>query len=252
MPLLFEPGTSWMYGVSTDWAGVLVARLNKMTLEEYMQKNIWDPLGIKNITFHNELKPDVKRNKVTLTYRGGIDNPQLGLAVDTGKPVVWTDDLIYDDPIPIGDEFGGQGSIGSAVEYSKILTSILLNDSKLLKPATVDLMFTPQLSGTPRAALQKFLFEPFWKDTFASQPPGTKLDYSLAGCLTLNDKDTGRRSGTLTWSGMTNLLWTVDREAGLATFYASNVLPFGDQRSHKYQQMFEKEVYSRFGKSAKL
>jgi CubicO group peptidase (beta-lactamase class C family) len=252
MPLLFEPGTSWMYGASTDWAGVLTARLNKITLEEYMQKNIWDPLGIKNITFHNELKPDVKKNKVKLTYRGGIDNPQLGLPADTGKPVVWTDDLVYDDPIPIGDEFGGQGGIGSAFEYSKILTSILINDSKLLKPATVDLMFTPQLSDAPRAALGEFLGAELWKDTFASQPAGAKLDWGLAGCLTFDDKPTGRRAGTLTWSGLTNLLWTVDRDAGLATFYASNILPFGDHASHKYQQMFEKEVYSRFGKTAKL
>jgi len=252
MPLVFEPGTSWTYGMSTDWAGLLVARLNNTTLEDYMQKNIWDPLGIKNITFHSELKPDVKKNKVKMTYREGIDNPMFNMPADTGKPVAWTDDLVYDDPIPIGDDFGGQGSFGSAVDYSKILTSILLNDSKLLKPSTVDLMFTPQLSDAPRAALAEFLFMPFWKDTFASQPPGTKLDHGLAGVLTLNDKPTGRRSGTLTWSGVTNLLWTIDRDAGLATFYASNVLPFGDHMSHKYQQMFEKEVYSRFGKTAKL
>ena len=52
LPLLFEPGTSWIYGMSIDYAGVLVSRLSNLTLEEYVQKNILDVLGIKNITFH--------------------------------------------------------------------------------------------------------------------------------------------------------------------------------------------------------
>lgn len=39
-PLLFEPGTSWAYGSSTDWVGILIMRLNNMSLEAYMQKYI--------------------------------------------------------------------------------------------------------------------------------------------------------------------------------------------------------------------
>lgn len=52
LPLAFEPGTSWMYGMSIDYAGVLVSRLSNLSLEEYMQKNIWDAVGVENITFH--------------------------------------------------------------------------------------------------------------------------------------------------------------------------------------------------------
>lgn len=36
IPLLFEPGTSFQYGLSIDWAGVLVMRLTDMNLEDYM------------------------------------------------------------------------------------------------------------------------------------------------------------------------------------------------------------------------
>jgi CubicO group peptidase (beta-lactamase class C family) len=245
VPLLFEPGTSWAYGLGIDWAGLLVARLNNVTLEEYMQKNLWDPLGIENITFHNDLKPNVKKNLVKLSVRQGIDDPFLMLASDTGKPVIWEDKLIYDDPLPLGDDYGGNGGIGSATEFFKILSSILLNDSKLLKPASVELMFTPQLSSGSKVALTAFFEAPYFQGTFASHPAGSNVDYGLAGLVTLDDEDTGRCKGTLTWSGAPNLLWTIDRGAGLITFYATNIMPFGDHRTYKYQQMFEREMYLR-------
>jgi CubicO group peptidase (beta-lactamase class C family) len=217
-----------------------------------MQKHIWDPLGIKNITFHLELKPEVKTKKVTLSYREGIDHPIFNLPADTGKPVGWIDEPIYDDPIPIGDDYGGQGTYGSAVEYLKVLNSILVDDGRLLKPETVEAMFTPQLGEGSKKALKDFYDAPWWKDTFASHAPGIRIDWGLAGLLTLDEEATGRKKGTLTWSGLPNLLWTIDRDAGLATFWASNLVPFGDVKSAVWQQAFEKEMYSRLEKSSKL
>jgi len=52
MPLIFEPGSSWAYGAGIDYAGVVVSRLTGLSLEEYMQKNIWDVVDANNITFH--------------------------------------------------------------------------------------------------------------------------------------------------------------------------------------------------------
>lgn len=50
LPLMFEPGTSGMYGAGYDWTGKMVERVTRQTLEAYMSKNIWDPLSIKGIT----------------------------------------------------------------------------------------------------------------------------------------------------------------------------------------------------------
>ncbi|KZP25118.1 beta-lactamase/transpeptidase-like protein, partial [Athelia psychrophila] len=51
MPLVYEPGTSWRYGVGIDWAGKLVERANGgVALEAYMQQYIWGPLGMQDIT----------------------------------------------------------------------------------------------------------------------------------------------------------------------------------------------------------
>jgi CubicO group peptidase (beta-lactamase class C family) len=240
-PLLFEPGTGWSYGTSTDWAGLLVMRLNDMSLEAYMQKYIWDPLGIRDITFHQELKPEVRKHLVTMTTRGR--QALYSTAVKTEDKVQWTEEKLYDDPIP--HESGSGGAIGSAVEFSKILHSINADDGRLLMSETIDDMFTPQLEGE---VLAKFIEtrEPLAADgMFTAHKPGEKLQYGLAGMIVLDDTDTGLKAGTLTWSGLPTLLWTIDMESGLSLMYASNIVPFGDLKSHKMQQLFEKEMYKR-------
>ena len=247
-PLLFEPGTSWEYGYGIDWAGVLVMRLNKMSLEAYMQKHLWDPLGIKNITFHQELKPDVRKNLVKMSTRG--KQKIRGMASPTEDKVEWTDELLYADPC--ADEFGGAGAIGSATEYIKILHSICSDDGNLLMSETIDEMFTPQLGVESQKALANFIQFIIDNGMFTSQEPETEVSYGLGGLLVLSDKKTGVKSGTLSWSGLPNLLWTIDRGSGLSLLYASNLGPFGDQKSHKMQQLFEKEMYTRATKASKL
>jgi CubicO group peptidase (beta-lactamase class C family) len=244
VPLLFEPGTSWEYGYGLDWAGVLVMRLNNMTLEAYMQKYIWSPLGIKNITFHQELNPDVTRNLVKMTTRG--NQGVRGIATPTEKKVEWTDELVYE--VPCADQFGGGGAVGSAVEYLRILKSICANDGKLLTSEMNDQMFTPQLKGKPQQALTAHNASLAAAAMFTSRKQDTELNHGLGGQLILSDGETGIKGGTLTWSGLPNLLWTVDRRSGLSLFYASNVVPFGDIKSHKMQQFFEKEMYARASK----
>jgi CubicO group peptidase (beta-lactamase class C family) len=249
MPLAFEPGSSWAYSTGLDVAGILVARLNNTSLEEYMQKHIWDVVGAKSITFHQELKPSTRKNLVRLMKRGGIENPIFTFGGESEKPVEWTDEVIYDNPTE--DEYGGAGAIGSAVDFMKIMSSILANDGQLLQPTMVESMFKPQLGKESQQALTFFRDLPLWKDTFSSLPAGTKVDYGLGGLLILDDTKTGLKKGTMSWSGLPNLLWTIDRETGLAIFYASNVLPFGDPQSGRYQALFEKEMNDRYNAKAK-
>lgn len=38
--LVFEPGTSWMYGMGAEWAGKMIERATRETLEMYISQNI--------------------------------------------------------------------------------------------------------------------------------------------------------------------------------------------------------------------
>lgn len=50
-PLINEPGSRWEYGTNIDWAGLCVERVTGMKLGDYFQKNIFEPLGIKDMGF---------------------------------------------------------------------------------------------------------------------------------------------------------------------------------------------------------
>lgn len=49
-PLIFQPGEGWQYGVNIDFAGLAVERATGMSLNDYCMKNIYQPLGLKNIS----------------------------------------------------------------------------------------------------------------------------------------------------------------------------------------------------------
>ena len=51
MPLVREPGQEWHYSTGIDWAGQVLEAVTKQTLGEYCKKNIFDPLGCKDIQF---------------------------------------------------------------------------------------------------------------------------------------------------------------------------------------------------------
>ncbi|KAF8848235.1 beta-lactamase/transpeptidase-like protein [Acephala macrosclerotiorum] len=249
IPLMYEPGTSWSYGVSHDWAGELAARLNNTTLEDFMEKNIWTPLGIKNLTFHQDLKPDVKKNLVKMTSRNGPTEAKYGMPQRDAGKVEWSDEIIYEDPTKY--EAGGGGACGSPVEFLKIVHSILANDGKLLKSETIGEMFKPQLGPGPLKAWIDYIGVPMLQGAFAIPPAGTKIQWGIGGMLWDQDAETGKKKGTLCWSGLPNLMWTIDREAGLACMYAGNVIPFGDFKSGEHQVFWEKEIYGRYEKFLK-
>src|SRR5215471_15818244 len=60
-PLLFDPGSRWEYGISTDWLGKLIERVSGQTLEDYFHQPIFEPLGMTD-TFFNV--PEEKQKRV--------------------------------------------------------------------------------------------------------------------------------------------------------------------------------------------
>ena len=52
LPLFFQPGEKWMYGLNTDVLGYLVEIWSGMTLEDFFTKRIFQPLGMKDTYFN--------------------------------------------------------------------------------------------------------------------------------------------------------------------------------------------------------
>ncbi|KAM0361685.1 hypothetical protein ACHAP4_002155 [Fusarium culmorum] len=65
-PLLFEPGTNWVYGPGIDWAGQIIEVTAQCSLEQFCKDNIWDPIGAYNTTFRPALRPDLLSRRLVL------------------------------------------------------------------------------------------------------------------------------------------------------------------------------------------
>jgi len=151
VPLMFEPGDSWIYGASTDYAGLVVERVTGKTLEGYMKSNLWEPLGIKDMTFHPSKRPDLKERMAHMSLR----DPETGKVrhTDTVAPQLDSQGNEYTDCL------GGQGVFTSAEEYLKLLRAVLVcdEDEKLLTRQTLDMLFAPQLGSASSMALNGIL-----------------------------------------------------------------------------------------------
>lgn len=228
-PLLFEPGTRWLYSPGLDWAGRLVERLTKQTLEQCFQKHIFEPVGVTEATFFPYEDSRFKDRVPHLTTR----TAEGGLA-------------LYTDPwINTGstDCFGGHGLYAPMGDYLRVQQSILANDGKLLKPSSVETMFTPQLSPEAKESFQAFISGPFGAMLPGEQDPQIEVDWGIGGMLFLQDDRGRRKKGTLHWAGMANTFWTIDREADLALTFGTQVLPPGDAQVAKVITAVELGVY---------
>lgn len=230
-PLAFQPGQKWMYGPGPDWAGRIVERVTGLTLGEFMQKRLFDPLAINDAQFYPVLREDLRERLVDLNP----DDPEA-----LGRAVIGMADM---NSRTRGD-FGGHGLFMSAASFIKILHSIMLNDGKLLKPETVEGMFQHRLSSEATAAHQAALASPMGIFFRIGLDVETKCGFGLGGLLTLEDVDGWYGEGTLTWGGGLTLTWFIDRKNGLCGVGAVLAkVPPDTESASELKQVFRRDVY---------
>ncbi|KFY31943.1 hypothetical protein V493_00656 [Pseudogymnoascus sp. VKM F-4281 (FW-2241)] len=236
-PLAFHPGEGWMYGAGLDWVGRIVERVTGRTLGEHMQLRIFDPLGINSAQFYPVMREDLRPRLVDLNP----DDPDaLGSAVlgGGGSP----------NKLSQGD-FGGHGLFMAGEDYVKILRSLLANNGKLLKPATVDDMFEHHLTPEATAGHHAVLASPMGIFFSLGTEPGMKIGYSLGGLLTLEDVDGWYGERTLSWGGGLTLTWFIDRKNGLCGVGAVQAaLPFDGDVAANLKQTFRRDIYREHAK----
>jgi CubicO group peptidase (beta-lactamase class C family) len=245
-PLLFAPGEKWSYGVGIDWAGWMVERVNSnMPLDSYIQKNIWDPLSVKSMTFFPKKNQATSSKLTDMSIRSG-DITMFGTTANPTGKLGHTNDRVWNMET-IGCS-GGSGSYGAPLDYHKMLHSILTDDGKLLKKETVDEMFKPSLTSTAQKSLMELLKIPEINQAMGGLPMGTKVDYGLSGIIALEGVPGGREKGAMAWVGYPNLFWWIDRVGGISGIYGTQVVPPGDPKAIEIRAAWEKEIYRKAGK----
>ena len=191
IPLKFQPGDGWAYGIGIDWVGHVVEILSGLSIEDYMEEHIFKPLGMSSTTFRMPERPDLVELRAPVGYRAA-----------PGGPLVAGPTPIPESPSMAS---GGAGGYSTANDYAKTLVAVLSGGGNLLRPETVEQLKSPQIPDN------KYLMAEFygpWHDGICPEYPlGTPANYGLGGALNLEDIPGKRRRGSMMWSGMANTHW---------------------------------------------
>ncbi len=187
-PLAFEPGTDWQYSFCHDVLAALVEVVSGERFGEYVRKNIFDPLGMKDSTFN---LPDAELDTLCTQYRfSGIPRTP----VDIGKNIA-----LY----KLGSmyESGGAGCISTVDDYVKFLEAVRVGDV-ILKNETIDFMCRDRLNEQTR--------QNYWYPNYGY---GLGVRCPKEGYTT----DFG-------WGGAAGAYLMIDRVNGITAYHAQHTL----------------------------
>ena len=195
MPLLYQPGSKWVYSVSMDVQGAIIEKLSGKSLPDFMEERIFKPLGMTDTGF---FVPKEKRNSFATLYSGGQD----GKLVMTGEAAGPKADFVSKPAAPSG----GGGLVSTAKDYARFAQMLLnhgeLDGVRMLSPATVDLMTSNHLS--PRLMTGEFSIGK------AVMRAGHGWGYDLSVFYDPHAADEIVGKGTFYWEGAADTWFWVD------------------------------------------
>lgn len=231
LPRRFESGTQFLYGTSTDWVGKLVEKISERNLEDYFRQNITIPLEM-NSTWYNV--PDSLKNNIVSFGNKGKSGEEL-LQENTNRIPIEREARIY----------GGGGLFSSPEDYTKLLLCLLNNGrfkgGQLLKKATIDEVFKNQIGDMVLDVENNYYQKGLCCDFNGLIKKTSK--WGLAGLLETQSKPNQPKKGTLSWGGIFNTYFFIDRESGIAASIYTQYLPFNHPNTTTIFEKFTKLTY---------
>jgi CubicO group peptidase (beta-lactamase class C family) len=228
VPLLFDPGTQWQYGIGIDLVGKVIEAVSGQDLESYFRRHIFDPLGMHDTSF---LLRSHMAQRLVGTHVRGPDGKPLAVSIEPSE-----DAEFYS---------GGAGLYSTAPDYLAFARMLLLGGAlggvEVLKRPTVELMARNAIghldvpivrSNNPALALEV--------ETF----PGQVKKWGLTFLINTEDVEGFRSAGSLTWGGVHNTYFWIDRKRRIAAVALMQILPIGDPHVQETMIGFEHELYA--------
>jgi CubicO group peptidase (beta-lactamase class C family) len=227
VPLLFDPGTRWEYGIGIDLVGRIVETVSGQDLEAYFREHILGPLGMADTSFR---PTEAMRQRLVGTHARGAD----------GKPVP------IEFEFPQDGEFlmGGAGLYSTAADYMAFCRMLLgggtLDGQQVLTPETVRLMSENHIgalevpkvrSDNPQLVLETEMF------------PGIVKKWGLSFLINMDPWPGGRAAGSLCWAGVHNTFFWIDPASRIAAVLMMQLLPSNDPAVVETLVGFEAAVY---------
>lgn len=176
IPLLHQPGEGWLYNISSDLQGVLIARVTGRPLPEFLAERLFEPLGMADTAFS---VPAAKLDRFTGYYRTG---PEGGLELVDAADGQWSS--------PPAFPSGAGGLVSTVADWlafgRMLLAEGTVGDRRLLTPESVRQMTANHLTPSERESAGLFLEGMGWGyggavDVEAAQPWSVPGRYGWVG-----------------------------------------------------------------------
>ena len=199
-PLNFKPGSRFLYSLSHDALGALIETVEGINLAEYMQKFIFDPLGMKDSTMFHELYDE--------------NPPIVHKITDTGFEVD-TSGLYSRHPVK-NYRNGGSSLISTVEDYAKFADTLASGGAtedgyRLITPESIELMKT-------------VVFDSVNVNNTFTCVQGTDYGYGLGVRVRTAPLKCGVPKGEFGWDGAAGSYVLVDTDNGISITMGMNIL----------------------------
>ncbi len=206
VPLLFAPGSQWLYSLGVDVAGAVAEAASGQTLQQLFDRLLAQPLGLRDTGFST-----AQGARLATAYASDVPQPHRLQEGEIVAPFDGTVGIEYSlaratDASRYAS--AGAGLIGSADDVMTVLEALRdVQASAVLPPALVAEMGRPQVGGQGPA-----------------DPPGWGFGLGFAVLRDPAASGTPQGAGTWRWGGAYGHSWFVDPARGLSVVALTNTL----------------------------
>lgn len=206
IPLLFEPSTKWVYGISADILGGVIEKASGMKLSQFLEKNFFEPLKMTDTGFY---VPKEKLDRFTALYSWKNDKLERNYDNHLG---------LTDYTAPPAFESGGAGLVSTIGDYSKF-ASMLANSGvyegkRYLSEEAFRYMTAPKLSPAQHSYLWDKL---------------SGYSYGALMRIMVNKEASSVKTcnGEFGWDGWTGTYFCADAKNKIAVLYFTQICGAG-------------------------
>lgn len=215
-PLWFQPGAKWVYGPSVDVQAFLVERISGEPYNQYVREHVLDPLGMTQTRY---FVPESDRSRLAAMYHRNDDGTIL-----TRVPDEEADSFNTHHWALTPGAFGLTATIDDYMRFARMLVNNgTLDGVTILKPETVKLMSTNQLSDT--------VTDRMWLPTKGQV--GFGIDFAVRLRPPASKEENNGVVGEFFWDGAASTLFWVDPVNKLTAVLFVQLMPFDGIGLHK-------------------